>query len=194
MKELFKKYNIIKTGHFLLTSGRHSNQYIDKDAIYCNPRLFCKVIRNMWSKLALYINRFDIITGPAIAGAVLAGPISYQFVDKIFVYPEKIDGEMVFRRGYNKIIKGKRVWLIEDIITTGSSIDKTIKAVLKCGGKVVGISVIWDRSKFWVPADNNIQFFPLISEYVSSYEPEECPDCQAGKPLMDPKYPAEMIL
>lgn len=198
MKELFEEHNIIKTGHFKLTSGRHSNQYINKDAIYSNPMLFNKVVQRMWDKVNMYKDTFDVITGPAIAGAVLVAPISL-LLDKIFVYPEKIiyselandpnngviDTEiMKFRRGYNKMLKGKRVWITEDIITTGRSIENTIDAVEKCGGMVVGISAIWNRGLYEIA---DIPFLSLINERVVSYRPDECPNCKAGEILQDPK-------
>lgn len=213
MKELFEEYKVIKTGHFKLTSGKHSNQYINKDAIYSNPVLFNRVVIRMVRTLDPYINTFDVITGPAIAGAVLAAPISLQLFNKVFVYPEKaIHSElandpnngvsetkiMKFRRGYDKILRGKRVWIVEDIITTGSSIEKTMMAILKCGGKVVGISAIWNREA-WKPDSQHcpyikikdlvgIQFASLINEHVSSYWPGECPYCREGRiPLQDPK-------
>jgi len=184
MKKLLEKQGIIKTGHFQLTSGKHSNLYIDKDAIYSNPVLFDVIIRKMWGKIDNYENEFDVVTGPATAGAILAAPIALV-LDKIFVYPEKIDNEMVFRRGYDKILKNKRVWLVEDVITTGGSIEKMIIAVKKCGGEVVGISAIWNRES-WSPTVN-IPFLPLINEFVPSCWPFECPECKAGIPLQDPK-------
>lgn len=187
MKDLLKKYGVIKTGHFKLSSGKHSNQYINKDAIYSNPMLFDKVLEKMWYKISEYENTFDIITGPAIAGAILAAPISIMF-DKIFVYPEKVKEKfsenMIFRRGYDKILKGKRVWIVEDIVTTGGSIEKTINAVEKCNGSVVGISVIWNRGRRYV---GGFPTFSLINEFVPSYWPDECPQCQAGEKLQDPK-------
>jgi len=184
LKELFEKYGVIKTGHFQLTSGKHSSQYINKDAIYSNPRLFKIIVARIGNEIGKYLDLFDIITGPAIAGAVLAAPISLQFINKVFIYPEKIDSEMVFRRGYDRILKDKKVWIIEDIITTGGSIEKTIIAIEKCGGKVIGISAIWDRRRSCV--DGNI-VLSLINEFVPSYYPNECPDCKVGKPLQNPK-------
>jgi len=184
MKKLLEESGIIKTGHFKLTSGRHSNQYINKDAIYSNPKLFGIITLKMGDKIYPFKDLFDVVTGPAIAGAVLAAPISLEFTNKIFVYPEKINDEMVFRRGYGRILKDKKVWIVEDIITTGGSIKKTISAIEKCGGKVVGISAIWDRGKGYI---DGYTILSLINEFVPSYAPEECPDCKKGKPLQNPK-------
>lgn len=195
MKGLFEKHNVIKTGHFKLTSGKHSNQYINKDDIYSNPMLFLKVMEAMYSQLNEYKDIFNVITGPAVAGAILAAPIALV-MHKIFVYPEKVDGnplagnpgkwtKMIFRRGYDKILKHKRVWLVEDIITTGQSVEKTIMAIKDCGGNVVGISAIWDRGRRYI---DGFPILSLINEFVPSYWPDECPYCRKGRvPLTDPK-------
>lgn len=185
LKELFEKYGVIKIGHFKLTSGKHSNQYINKDAIYCIPDLYYLVTRKMHSNILNNVpyDSYDVITGPAIAGSILAAPIALKS-NKIFVYPEKIDEKMLFRRGYDKILKDKRVWIIEDIITTGRSIEKTIDAVEKCRGHVVGISAIWNRGQYKIAG---IPFLSLINEAVISYWPDECPNCKAGDSLQNPK-------
>ena len=86
MYELLVKSAVIMEGHFLLTSGRHSNVYINKDRIYSKPHLFSAVINEMVEKIRQSQTNFDIITGPAIAGAVLAAPISL-LLNKTFVYP-----------------------------------------------------------------------------------------------------------
>lgn len=184
MKDLLKQYGIIKIGHFQLTSGKHSDQYINKDAIYSNPILFDKIANRMQKDIIPYVDRFDVITGPAIAGAILAAPISLS-LNKIFIYPEKIDGNMIFRRGYDKILRNKRVWVIEDIVTTGGSVEKTIATIVKCKGEVVGVSAIWNRGSWSVKT--NIPFLSLINELVPSYYPNKCPACKAKKPLQNPK-------
>ncbi len=207
MKELLKRHNVIKEGHFKLTSGRHSHSYINKDAIYCNPKLF----RRTYIATGISIEEFDtnildnidIITGPAIAGAILALPLA-DLYGKIFVYPEKVSiwvdslGNIVedvedairtsfimqFRRGYDNVIKNKRVWITEDIITTGGSVEKTIKAIEDCGGEVLGTSVIWNRGDY---KPSKGLFLPLINETIYSHLPENCPECADNIKLTDPK-------
>ena len=205
MKKLLEKYGVIKKGHFLLTSGRHSGQYINKDAIYCIPTLFSFIVNKIYTNILNEINydNYDVITGPAIAGAVLAAPIALK-LGKIFVYPEKVikseladdpdkgvtdTSIMKFRRDYNKVLKHKRVLIIEDIITTGKSVEQTIMAIKDCQGSVVGISAIWNRG-IWSKTNNfpNIHFSSLINEYVLSYFPKACPLCRENRiPLQDPK-------
>jgi len=180
-----KKENVILEGHFKLRSGKHSNLYVNKDAIYCNPVLFPKVITQLLDLIQEKFDDFDVITGPAIAGAILAAPLSLV-LHKTFVYPEKTIKKifdqpnknsltMDFKRGYDKIIKGKKILLAEDVITTGNSILQTKDAVEKYGGTVVGSVVIWNR----IGDDNilNMKIHSLIKEKVNSWKTEDCPIC-----------------
>jgi orotate phosphoribosyltransferase len=195
VKTLLRKYNIIKEGHFILTSGKHSNFYINKDAIYCQPTLYRQIFTEIWLSIRHYKEYIEVVTGPAIAGAILAQPIASLLGDKIFVYPEKTNkneyGEtipgiqMKFRRGYDRVIKDKKVWITEDIITTGGNVEKTIKAIEKCKGEVLGISCIWNRNPNYAPSKG--LFIPLINEQVLSFFPEDCPYCLNNLPLQNPK-------
>lgn len=197
----FEYYNIVKSGHFLLTSGRHSNEYVNKDAIYCIPELFLFIISKIYTTILnnFHTDDFDVITGPAIAGAILAAPVALK-LNKIFVYPEKaihsefaedpnngvVDTKIMnFNRGYDKILKGKRIIIVEDIITTGGSIQMTADAIHLCDGKVVGIVAIWNREEWKAP--NEIKLISLINKTISSYFPNDCPYCQNGIPLQNPK-------
>ena len=197
--EDLEKANVIKRGHFLLTSGRHSDTYINKDSIFCNPVLFNDIINVMFLKAQKW--DFDVITGPAIAGAVLAAPLSY-YLGKIFVYPEKVltepyyqdkkNYEMKFRRGYDKVLKDKKVLIVEDIITTGGSVLKTIDSIYDCGGVPGMVLAIWNRSGW---SNNHCEVDSLINEKVESWDQDEhgnCPDCHNGIPLVDPKTMKEI--
>jgi orotate phosphoribosyltransferase len=194
-----ENYKIFLTGHFLLSSGRHSGQYINKDAIYCIPGLFSWLVRKFASILDndFESTGYTIITGPAIAGTVLAAPIAIK-LNKIFVYPEKgVRSEfkeypigqivksnvMEFRRGYNKIIEGEKVVIVEDIITTGASVQKTIDAIKHCGGECVGILSIWNRGT-WA---KGIKMVSLVNKFIESWPANNCPLCKNNIPLTDPK-------
>jgi orotate phosphoribosyltransferase len=202
-----KQENIIMEGHFKLRSGKHSNFYINKDSIYSNPELFSRVGIGLVEKIQQNFNDYDIITGPAIAGAILASPISI-ILNKTFVYPEKIqelskislnvsgslqtevcniikNEYMGFRRGYDKLLKDKKVVIVEDIVTTGNSILLTKDAVELCGGKVIGCVVIWNRS-----GDDTIlplEMHSLIKNVVKSWDLIDCPLCSNKVELTDPK-------
>lgn len=183
--KLYKDTNVILTGHFLLRSKRHSDTYINKDAIFSHPRTFHKTARAIYYEI-LKTCRVDgnvVVTGPALAGAILAAPISL-YLDVTFVYPEKIDNKMVFRRGYDQKIPGKNIILIEDIITTGGSVQLTIDEVLRLGGIPSGVFAIWNRTG-WQPKECSVT--SLINQPVESWSPKECPLCQKKMPLQDPK-------
>ena len=205
MKDLLKSYGVVSEGHFKLTSGRHSALYIFKDRIYCIPNLFKVICVRMEIPIREHLHEVNVITGPAVAGAILAGAIADHY-GKVFVYPEKtieiddvpymchdelhhssklvVGRKMEFRRGYDEVIKGKRVWITGDVITTGGSIEKTIRAIYDCGGSVMGVSAIWNRGSY-KPSRGG--FFPLITEAVTSYLEEDCPQCEKNIPLQDPK-------
>jgi len=199
--------NVIKSGHFGLTSGRHSDTYIHKDDILTNHILFKKIAKQITTIADSYFNNFDFITGPATAGAILASGVSmvggydlvypertitevnvndYTYSDAEIVGMRKIEvsSTMEFRRGYDRAIKGKRILIIEDIITTGSSVIKTQRAILNCDAKIAGIIVIWNRTDWESPLCN---VESLINKSVDSWEPIECPLCKQGIPLQDPK-------
>lgn len=205
MKKLYEEANIIKQGHFKLSSGRHSNLYINKDAIYAS-NIFQDTVQAISHNVDVL--KADIITGPAVAGAVLAAPVWFNLMndptlyrkDLQFVYLEKVkklvnafgcpecEGEakefMEFRRGYDKVLRDKRVIIIEDIITTGSSVMKTADSIAECGGIVVGCCCIWNRTD-WVSPD--FPTYSLVNHRVESWEPDECPYCKDSTPLTDPK-------
>ncbi len=198
--EAFEKEGVILKGHFKLTSGRHSNLYINKDRIFTKNYLFRECVDQIVDIISkeYKTNQYDIITGPAIAGSTLAAPIA-MFVKKDFVYPEKNirliyssktsglfedNKSMKFRRGYDKKIKNKKVIITEDIITTGGSVQQTIKAIEKCNGTVVGVISIWNRTN-WKPMTSSIH--SLINDEIHSWLPDECPDCKNGIVLQDPK-------
>ncbi len=184
--ELLTKSDVILEGHFKLSSGRHSNVYINKDSIYRKHNLFYEVVLEIIHKIKNSGVSYDIVTGPAIAGAILAAPVSLS-LRKTFIYPEKFESKMEFRRGYNKALNGKRVFIIEDIITTGSSVQKTVNAINDNNGIVVGVISIWNRTNWKL--DNCINL-TLINRPVESWTEEKCPICNDENnrtPLRDPK-------
>jgi orotate phosphoribosyltransferase len=170
-------------GHFLLTKGDHSDTYIQKDSILHHHDVFTDIINIMRNEAYYYLSGFDVVTGPALAGVVFAAPVAV-FLSSSLVYPEKIDGKMKFRRGHDKFIKGKKVLLIEDIITTGGSVVDTIKAIEECGGIPHGVIAIWNRSGW---KHDTVPVISLIDKNVKSWKPSECKLCKEGIPCVRPK-------
>ena len=200
--------NIVKEGHFILRSGKHSDKYISKDRICIHPNLYADVLEDL-IKEADHIReekriKHDMITSPAVAGICFGSPVAYMR-DMPFVYPEKVmipfnigsakgkKFKMEYRADFKPALEGRKVLLIEDIITTGVSSMKTIEAVQECGGEVVAVLCIWNRSPkhkpltYFLSGGKEIPNYSLISEPVESWEPGECPLCKEGVKLFDPK-------
>lgn len=199
--EEFVKHGIIKKGHFLLSSGKHAEYYVDKDKICTIPLLYNEVIQQLSNMLMSDMlmsewNKIDVITGPAVAGIAYAAPVAY-YLRKKFVYPEKkeVNGKdlMQFRNIFHDTVKDKNIVIIEDIVTTGGSIRKTVKAIESLGGNVYGIVSIFDRSKdALTDIGNSIDSLmftkSLITIYIESWSDDSCPLCYLNDiPLTDPK-------
>ena len=179
IEEIFRKSGTILEGHFLLTSGLHSPIYWEKFRVlqYSNyTEQLCRKISAHFKKEGV-----QVVAGPTTGGIILAFEVARQLgVQSIFA--EKVgDTERTFRRGFS-INPGERVLIVDDILTTGSSIHEVVAAVKKQNGIVIGIGVLVDRS------DQKIEFgIPLFSCHRSvtvTYKPEECPLCAARIPLV----------
>jgi orotate phosphoribosyltransferase len=176
--EIFEKAEAIKEGHFLLASGLHSPVYWEKFRILQHPHLtekLCRLIAKHFKG-----QRIDVVAGPTTGGIVLAFEIARQLgVRSIFA--EKEGGVRVFRRDF-QIAPGEHVLIVDDILTTGSSLRETISAVDRLGGTIIGIGVLVDRSE--KNLDFNLPFFSCLRAATIAYSPQECPLCAAHIPLI----------
>lgn len=210
----FIELGIVKKDHYKLTSGNHSDLYCSKDAINLHPLLRTEVLVNLSKMAGKFIVDLNfqpheyaekvVITGPAVAGAIWAAPVAGKW-QLPFVYPEKAKVEkgtmmesnqgtedvMIFRRGYDKFLKGKLVIIVEDIISTGKSINLTADAIKRCEGIPLAAVAIWNRTgaTFDFPCES------IINQEVPMWAPgvDTCPLCDQGVPLMDPKTDTEII-
>ena len=185
LESAFQNNGIIKKGHFPLRSGKHSDTYVCKDLLFCYPLLFGRVIRGMYSLILKngLISSYDLITGPPMSGAMMASCLAFHSRDGS-IFPEKIDGSIVFRRGFDRILPGKKVLLIEDVTTTGGSVQRTVRAVQKHGGEVPAVIVLWNRGNV---KSEEYPIYSLIDREIPSWEPKNCPLCKEGLPLYNPK-------
>lgn len=182
-KELYKKTNIIREGHFELSNGLHSKYYIDKNLIY-SSEYFKKTIWEI-AKLCNDFIDFDIVTGTAISGAILAAPVFLELNqnykhDIRFIYSEKINNEIDFKRGYNKCIEGKKILIIKDLITTGYDIIKIATSIKLYGGSIKGVVCIWNKNNWKFPDKSNIKIKSVIDEVDEEWEVNTCPLCKEG--------------
>ncbi|MEW6006371.1 MAG: orotate phosphoribosyltransferase [Stygiobacter sp.] len=178
--EIFYKTNALLNGHFLLTSGRHSNQYFQCALVLQYPefnQIICEKIANHFKDFEI-----DAVIAPAIGGIVVGQEVARQ-LNKKFIFAEREDKNLTLRRGF-KIEEGKKYLVCEDVVTTGGSVFEVIEIIKHNGGIVTGVGFIVDRSNgkvnFGVPQ------FSTVKLDVVSYSPEECPLCKQGIELVKP--------
>ena len=176
--ELLKKAEGVLNGHFCLTSGLHSNIYFQCAKLYQYP----EITEELGKRLAKALKdvEFDTIVAPAI-GAMIIGYETAKQSKKRNLFVERKDGEMQLRRGYT-LKKGERVVIIEDVITTARTIKETMAAIKEFEPEVVAVGCIVDRTKG--QTDYNIKSLLQIDPVV--YEPDNCPLCKEGIPLVKP--------
>lgn len=179
---------LITDDHFVLTSERHSPAYINKDALYPHTKessLVGKLFAQKFKNFAI-----DVVAGPALGGIILSQWTAYHLSklkkkDILGVYTEKdLEKNQIFTRGYDKLVRGKNVLVVEDLTTTGGSVKKVIASVREHGGTVVAVGVMVNRDPKNVnEASIGVPFFALDDLFVNSYEPDECPLCKKKMPV-----------
>jgi len=177
--EIFRKSNALLVGHFLLTSGKHSNIYLEKFNVLQNPKAtekLCKQFASHFKK-----KKIDVVVGAAIGGIILAFETAKHLgVRGIFM--EREEGKLKFRRGFT-VNEGERVLIVEDIVTTGGSVQEVIaelKENYKC--EIAGVGLLIDRSGKKIDFGEG-ETYALAHMDVTAYEEKECPQCKKGVPL-----------
>jgi orotate phosphoribosyltransferase len=177
---IFREKEVMLEGHFLLTSGRHSNRYMQCARLF----QYADVAETICGQLA---ERFadmeiDMVAGPAVGGIIMAYEMGRQLGLKN-VFAERENGKMTFRRGF-EIPTGARVLVTEDVVTTGGSVREVMELIRGMGGEVAGVGSVVDRSGgavgFGVP------FRAVLEVEVVSCEPDDCPLCAADMPAVKP--------
>ncbi len=149
--DILKKVNaVITDDHFVYTSGKHGEVYINKDAVYPHPmetstigKLFAEKYKD---------TDIDIVAAPALGGIILSTWTAYHLSqlkgkEILGVYAEKMpDKTMTFTRGYDRLIEGKNVLVIEDLATTGGSVKKVVDLLKETGGNVTAVCVMVNRN------------------------------------------------
>ena len=182
VERIFRDAGAFREGHFLLSSGRHSPMYLEKFWVLQWP----KQTERLCEGLAERVRDLHTATvaGPTTGGIILAHEVARQLGARA-VYAEREDGHAgrVLRRGF-QLAPGERVLVVDDIMTTGGSVQETIEAVRASGGVVVGAAVLVDRSGG--RAAPGVPLHALWSLDVPTYAAAECPLCARGAPLTKP--------
>lgn len=181
VEKILQDSEALLEGHFLLTSGRHAGKYVQCAQVLQYPKytkILAKAIAEKWEE-----QDPEVVIGPALGGVVLAYAVGAELKTRA-IFSERKAGEQKIRRNF-VIQPGEKVLIVEDVVTTGSSVQELVDLVEEKGGEIIGISSIVDRSggtiEFAYP------FKPLLELEIASYLPSECPICQeSGKPPVKP--------
>ena len=180
IEKLLLESGAILEGHFLLTSGRHSNKYVEKFRLLENPvalKSVCKLMSEKYKD-----DSVDLILGAAIGGILLCGGVGQELNVK-HIFTERVDKKMVLKRGF-KIEKHQRVVIVEDIITTGGSVFEMIGVADESGADLVGVSSIVDRSNKEI--DFGVPYNPLLKMKIDSWDQDEVPYWLQKIPITKP--------
>ena len=179
---------LLENDHFVLTSGKHSPVYINKDAMYPHTAKASKVGKLFAQKFIK--TTIDVVVAPALGGIILSQWTAYHLSklkkkEILGVYTEKTpEKNQIFTRGYDKFVKGKRVLVVEDLTTTGGSVLKVIKSVKEHGGKVVAVGVMVNRDPKNVNSKTmGVPFYSLDELVTENFQPDKCPMCKKKTPI-----------
>jgi orotate phosphoribosyltransferase len=175
-----KEADAIRTGHFVLTSGRHSDTYVQCARILEDPALTTRLAEAAIERLPEGLG-IDLVAAPAVGGLIIGFAVA-QALGVKFIFSEREQGSMVFRRAF-AVPERARVLVVEDVVTTGGSVGEVIDLVRRAGGEVVGVVSLIDRGgekKFDAP------FWPLLRLEVESWTADACSLCAGGVPKYSP--------
>jgi orotate phosphoribosyltransferase len=177
---VFREHHALLEGHFILSSGLHSDRYIQCALVLQYPR----VAERLCSALAAQLMPLDasVVVAPALGGVLVAHEVA-RVLGIRALFTERQDGRMTLRRAFS-LAPGEPALVVEDVITTGGSTRDTMKCVEEAGGKVVGAGALIDRSGG--AADLGVPKAALVTLTVQNYDPSACPLCQSGIPAVKP--------
>ncbi len=175
--ELFEKANALLKGHFKLTSGRHSNIYYEKFNLLRQPVICTQICQEMAKQFDE--SGVETVVGPTTGGIILAYDVA-RYLKVESIYAEAGDNGRVFKRGFS-LKKGRKVLIVDDILTTGKSLFEVIDLVKSYEADIVGVSVMLDRSGGELSFD--YPFKPLASVDAISWDVDDCPLCKENEPI-----------
>lgn len=180
--EILKEAGVLLEGHFLLTSGRHSNRYLQCAKIFRNTKYseeLCAALGEKYADAGV-----QVVIGPAMGAVQMAYEVSRSLQCENFFTERGEDGKMTLRRGF-VVEPGQKALIVEDVVTTGGSVKEVIELVKAAGGEVVGVGSIVDRTGGKI--DFGVPFKAVYSADVASWEADDCPLCKTGElPLVKP--------
>lgn len=180
--DMLRESRALLEGHFRYTSGRHGAVYFEKIRIAARPDLAMELgamTADLWSD-----SQFDLVCAPAF-GAIVFGFAAAHRMGLSFAFLQRDgSGVMSVRPGFLPLVRGARILLVEDVVTTGGSVMETMDALKSEGGMVRGVSLLVDRTGG--AFDPGVPCRALLRVKTESWAPDECPLCRKGEPLSVP--------
>ncbi len=178
--KLFRDCGAYHKGHFRLSSGLHSEYYLQCALVLADPKVAAKLCGELAKKFRG--KKIDVVIGPAIGGITAAYEVA-RALGARGIFSEREEGKMALRRGF-RLNRGEKILVVEDVTTTGGSAKEVVEMAKSLGAKVIGVGAIIDRSagkaKFGVP------FKSLVRLNIETYQPDKCPLCEEGMPIIKP--------
>lgn len=179
--DILKDAGVLLEGHFLLTSGKHSDRYLQCAKIFQDTKyseVLCKDLAQKFKD-----NEIDLVVGPAVGAVIMAYEVSRQLGVRNFFTERDNNGKMTLRRNF-EIKKGERVLVVEDVVTTGGSVKEVLELLKESDAEVVGVGSIVDRTGGKI--DFGYPYKSVLSVDVLAYEASDCPLCKEGLPIVKP--------
>jgi orotate phosphoribosyltransferase len=180
---LFKDSDALLQGHFKLTSGKHSEWYFEKIRLIEKPSALERIIDLLVEKIRAEKKDFEYVVSPAY-GAIAIGFLAALKLGKKFAFTQRLDEKMSFRSGFTGLDDSRAI-IVEDILTTGGSINEVVECLKLRGVEVAGIYVLVDRTAGEVLIEGR-PVGSLLALKVEAFEPEACPFCKKGILLTKP--------
>lgn len=180
--ETFRETEALLEGHFILTSGLHSDRYFQCGRVLQYPWHAEALCRDLAARLP--DGKFDAVVSPAVGG-ILVGQEIARALHVRSMFTERQDGRMTLRRGF-EVRPGESVLVAEDVTTTGGSVMEVIEAVRAAGGKPAAVAAIVDRSGGKAGAVFGLPYTSLLQMDVKTWPPGNCPLCEAGGQAVKP--------
>jgi orotate phosphoribosyltransferase len=177
---IFRETKALLEGHFVLSSGRHSRNYFQCAKVLQHPEYLTAFSIMIADEFEKY--KPDVVISPAIGGIVLGTEVGTQIGSRT-IFAERKNGEMVIRRGFS-ISPGEKVLIVEDVITTGGSVNEVVKIVEEMKGEIIGVGVLVDRSNGDVKIHSNQ--YSIINLNVESFDESDIPSDLSKIPIQKP--------
>ena len=186
--EVLQNVGAFRSGHFVFTSGRHGDSYVNKDALYIHTHDLSRLCRAIAERFAK--KQIEVVIGPAVGAAILSQWVAYHLTEitghEVYATFADKDGQggFVVKRGYEKVVAGKKALVVEDLTTTGGSLKKVVEAARSQGADIVAAVVICNRGNVSKKdVGDPSEFVSIVNLQLDSWSESDCDLCKGNIPV-----------